>query len=52
MDILSNQNNFASLSLRDLLEARDQYHVHLLNKRNVVGTAERIEQFARPRAMS
>lgn len=39
MDILRNQNNFASLSLRDLLEARDQYHVHLLNKRNVVGTA-------------
>jgi hypothetical protein len=39
MDVLRNQTNYASLSLRDLLDARDQYHVHLLNKRNVVGTA-------------
>ena len=31
--------NFASLSLRDLLEARDTYHYHLLSKANVVGTA-------------
>ena len=28
-----------SLSTRDLLDARDQYHWHLINKRNVVGTA-------------
>ena len=31
--------DFASLSLRDLLEARDQYHVHLANLDNVIGTA-------------
>ena len=30
---------FASLSLRDLLEARDLFHVHLMKKRNVVATA-------------
>src|SRR6478736_5089486 len=31
--------DFASLSIRDLLEARDLYHFHLLNKANVIGTA-------------
>ncbi len=31
--------DFSTLSLRDLLEARDQYHFHLMNKANVVGTA-------------
>lgn len=30
---------FSSLSLRDLIEARDLYHFHLMNKANVVGTA-------------
>src|SRR5262245_1466870 len=30
---------FASLSVKDLLEARDQYHVHLANLDNVIGTA-------------
>src|SRR5258705_3167497 len=38
-DILGMQNNFKSLSIKDLLEARDLYHYHLLNKKNVVGTA-------------
>jgi hypothetical protein len=38
-DILSTQNNYRSLSIRDLLQARDLYHYHLLNKPNVVGTA-------------
>jgi hypothetical protein len=32
-------SNFASLSLRDLVEARDLFHFHLLNKKNVVATA-------------
>src|SRR5258706_14585808 len=31
--------DFASLSIKDLLEARDLYHWHLSNKANVVGTA-------------
>jgi hypothetical protein len=31
--------DFASLSLKDLIEARDLYHFHLMNKANVVGTA-------------
>jgi len=38
-DILGTKNNFRSLSMKDLLQARDLYHYHLLNKRNVVGTA-------------
>src|SRR5437764_14315712 len=39
MTVLDLEYNFASLSLRDLLEARDTYHYHLLSKANVVGTA-------------
>ena len=38
-DILGVERNFASLSTRDLLEARDLYHWHLIHKVNVVGTA-------------
>jgi hypothetical protein len=33
------QKNFSTLSVSDLLEARDHYHVHLTNLENVVGTA-------------
>ena len=40
MDALfKTSSNFASLSLKDLLEARDQFHYHLMNKKNVVATA-------------
>ena len=39
MDPLAQPVNFRSLSLKDLLEARDTYHWHLMNKANVVGTA-------------
>src|SRR5689334_194068 len=39
MTILDLEYNYSSLSLRDLLEARDTYHYHLLSKANVVGTA-------------
>lgn len=38
-NVLGTDSNFKSLSLRDLLEARDLYHYHLMNKANVVGTA-------------
>jgi hypothetical protein len=38
-DYLSADKNFNMLSLHDLLEARDLYHVHLLHKKNVVATA-------------
>jgi len=38
-DVLLTQNDFAALSLLDLLQARELFHVHLMNKRNVVGTA-------------
>ena len=31
--------DFSSLSLRDLLNARDLYHLHLMNKKNVIATA-------------
>ncbi|MFD2029389.1 hypothetical protein ACFSKM_01790 [Ancylobacter dichloromethanicus] len=39
MDILGAERNFASLSVKDLLEARDLYHYHLIHRANVVGTA-------------
>ena len=31
--------NFSHLSVKDLVEARDQFHVHFMNKKNVVATA-------------
>jgi len=37
--VLDSISNFQTLSLKDLLEAREHYHLHLLNKKNVVGTA-------------
>src|SRR5690606_16659608 len=36
---LENDNSYHSLSLEDLIEARDLFHVHLMNKKNVVATA-------------
>ena len=36
---MSVERSVRSLSLRDLLDARDAYHVHLLNLPNVVATA-------------
>ena len=39
MDILETQTNYQSLSIKDLLEARDLYHYHLMHKKNVIGTA-------------
>ena len=38
-DDLQLVQDFNLLSVKDLLEARDQYHVHLMHKRNVVATA-------------
>jgi len=39
MDFLVGGVPFASLSILDLLHARDQFHAHLIHKANVVGTA-------------
>jgi hypothetical protein len=39
MDYLASRPQFNSLSLPDLLRARDQFHPHLMHKANVVGTA-------------
>jgi hypothetical protein len=40
MDMLfKSSSNFASLSLNDLIHARDLFHYHLMNKKNVVATA-------------
>jgi hypothetical protein len=39
MDYFPSEPPFSSLSILDLLEARDQFHVHLMHKANVVGTA-------------
>lgn len=36
---LDENSKFSTLSLSDLLEARDQFHIHLMHKANVVGTA-------------
>ena len=33
------REDFHSLSVQDLLEARDHYHVHLSHRENVIGTA-------------
>lgn len=33
------KRNYASLSIKDLLEAREAYHVHLAHKKNVIATA-------------
>jgi len=39
MDYFPSERPYSSLSVFDLLEARDQFHVHLMHKANVVGTA-------------
>jgi hypothetical protein len=39
MEVLASQTNFRSLSMKDLLEARDLFHWQLVNKPNVVGSA-------------
>jgi hypothetical protein len=39
MDYFPSEPPFSSLSVLDLLKARDQFHVHLMHKANVVGTA-------------
>lgn len=31
--------DYSALSIKDLLDARDIYHFHLMNKKNVIGTA-------------
>src|SRR4051812_22604519 len=41
------QRNFHALSLRDLLDARDHYHVHLAHLENVVATAVGRKRFRR-----
>ena len=38
-DFLLGGKDFSSLSLPDLLLARDQFHIHLMHKKNVIGTA-------------
>ena len=41
MDTLfKTSNNYSSLSLKDVMEARDHFHYHLMNKKNVVATAD------------
>ncbi|PZM08058.1 hypothetical protein [Rhizobium tubonense] len=37
--LFKSSSTFASLSLKDLLDARDLFHYHLMNKKNVVATA-------------
>lgn len=36
---LSSELKFSNLSIKDLIEAREMFHVHLMNKKNVVATA-------------
>ena len=38
-NLLENDTTFSNLSVLDLIEARDLFHVHLMNKKNVVATA-------------
>ena len=37
--LFKSSSNFNSLSLKDLIDARDLFHYHLMNKKNVVATA-------------
>src|SRR6185369_10264332 len=37
--LFKTRETFSSLSLKDLLEARDVFHYHLMSKKNVVATA-------------
>lgn len=39
MSVVESVQDFQNLSVRDLLDARAQYHWHLVNRANVVGTA-------------
>ena len=39
MSYLEEGKKYQSLSIKDLLEARDAYHVFLMRKKNVIGTA-------------
>src|SRR5580698_6795632 len=39
MNYLSPDDDYSLLSLDDLLQARDQFHLHLIHKPNVIGTA-------------
>lgn len=39
MSVLELSYDYSSLSLKDLIEARDTFHYHLLSKANVIGTA-------------
>src|ERR1700710_1938429 len=32
-------SNYQFLSVKDLLDAREAFHIHLMNKENVIGTA-------------
>lgn len=38
-DYLEREDDYSALSIADLLKARDEFHLHLLHKANVVGTA-------------
>jgi hypothetical protein len=55
-DFFGSEPRFNSLSLVDLLRARDQFHAHLLHKANVVGTAigryliRKTDPYPKPRA--
>jgi hypothetical protein len=37
--LFSSSDTFSSLSIKDLVKARDLFHYHLMNKKNVVATA-------------
>jgi hypothetical protein len=39
MSVNDKYANFTRLSLKDLVDARNQFHAHLINKKNVVATA-------------
>jgi len=39
LQLKSDNTGFHNLSVKDLIEARDTFHIHLMNKRNVIATA-------------
>ena len=39
VNITTDTTSYQNLSIKDLIEARDNFHIHLMKKENVVGTA-------------
>ena len=39
MNFITREDDYSALSIEDLLRARNEFHLHLVHKANVIGTA-------------